>query len=287
MTVAEALHETTQLLSRTGIESAFLEARLLLQRATGQSAVWIYQNPRWALDQPVLERLNQCIAQRRDGEPMAYVLGEREFYGRRFVVDRRVLVPRPETELLVDLAIDFVKKLDQPTIVDVGTGSGALAVSLAVELERLASNGRIIGTDISTEALAVARANAVAHSVEKRIQWVQSDLLGRCAGPVDVIVANLPYIPTSVIPRLQIEVRHEPWIALDGGPDGLDLYRRLFLEAPQVLRHGGGIFLEIGADQGTMVEGLAHAAFPRHTTQVHLDLAGHDRAVSIVPSLEN
>ena len=191
------------------------------------------------------------VGQRVGGIPVAYLRGMREFHGLAFSVDERVLIPRPETELLVDLAVDRVRHLltraprpagSQPIRVwDVGTGSGAIAVAIAVALRQggYLDEVRLTASDVSAEALAVAVENAVAHGVADRIELILADLLvASPALPADVLVANLPYVPSEVIPTLTPDVRAEPALALDGGTDGLDLVRRLLAGLPRATRAG-------------------------------------------------
>jgi release factor glutamine methyltransferase len=213
------------------------------------------------------------------GEPLAYLTGHREFYGLDFLVDARVLVPRPETETLVDLARAHAHPHAPTRILDVGTGSGCLAVAVARHLP----SAHVTATDISAGALAVARRNADRHGVSDRVTFVQSDLLSDCrlqTSSFTLLLANLPYIASSDLPRLPVS-EHEPRLALDGGSEGLDLIRRLLADAPRVLSSNGGLLLEIGADQGQAVSALARTAFPAAQIRVHRDWAGLDRVVAI------
>lgn len=285
-TVRDALRDSAQRLTPGIGDAARREARVLLERITGQTRIWIYQNPDAHLTAPQARQLAAAVRARRAGEPLAYLVGSREFYGRRFQVDQRVLIPRPETEDLVEAALAFARERAAEgqrdlRIVDVGTGSGVIAVTLAAELPP----ARIIAVDRSAGALAVAHENARRHGVEGRITLIQGDLLSAVAGPVDLIVANLPYIPTEEIPTLQPEVQHEPRLALDGGPDGLDLYRRLWTQAATALDARGGLFGEIAASQGVVAEHSAAAAFPDRSIKILPDLAGRDRIIAVGPRL--
>jgi release factor glutamine methyltransferase len=224
------------------------------------------------------------VERRAGGEPLTYILGEREFYARSFVVDRRVLVPRPETEELLAAALDFAAQRRRmgrslENIVDVGTGSGVLAVSLACELREV----HVIAVDCSADALAVADVNRRRHNVAARVSLVQSDLLAAIDLSADLVVANLPYVPTHEIERLQPEVRREPRQALDGGLEGFDEYRRFFPQAADRLGPIGGLYAEIGADQGDRALTLAKKSFPGRDVTVRKDLAGHDRLVVVQP----
>ena len=217
------------------------------------------------------------VARRAAHEPLAYILGEREFYGRPFAVARAVLIPRPETELIVEEACRWLAARDAaaPMIVDVGTGSGCLAVTLALECRA----ARLVATDISAGALEIAAANAARHQVADRIRFVRVPLTAGLRGEADLVVANPPYVAERDRASLPAEVReYEPAEALFGGPDGLDVIRALAPSAAQALRPGGRLLLEIGAGQSNAVNTiLEHAGF----TDVHVeaDLAGIPRMV--------
>jgi len=280
MTPREALRVAVERL-RFAHEDAPREARLLLEFTLGQSRIWLYQNFDKQLETESVNRFWRLVNARTEGEPLAYLIGHREFFGRDFLVDRRVLIPRPETEHLVEQAIRFIRGNDIacPSIVDVGTGSGAIAVSIASEI----TDSRVIAVDRSGDALKVARANAERHGVGNRVHVVQGDLLAALAGPFDLILANLPYIPSAEIPRLQPEVQREPLLALNGGPDGLDLYRILFVQARDRLAPGGLLLAEIAENQGRAAATLARTSFPDRNVIILPDLAGRDRVVAIRP----
>jgi release factor glutamine methyltransferase len=196
----------------------------------------------------VIDSFEQLVERRLRGEPLAYLTGEREFMGLSFNVSPAVLVPRPETELLVETALVLLREGGpSPLVVDVGTGSGAIAVSLAVHHPPV----RVVAVDISGAALVVARANARRHGVADRVSFVQGNLLADIGGPADLIAANLPYIPSGELDGLPAEVRCEPRLALDGGPDGLDLYRRLVPQALRLLKPGGHLLAELGPGEET------------------------------------
>lgn len=222
-----------------------------------------------------IEQFSALLARRLTREPVAYLLGRRAFYGLDFYVDRRVLVPRPETELLVErvLAIAAEHPNQAVRIADIGTGSGAIAVTLAVHLPL----ARIIAGDISSDALAVAAVNAARHGVSDRISLREGDLLAVLDAPVDILVSNPPYTLLHEVD--QGVFAHEPHLALDGGPDGLDYYRRLLAELPGKLAPGGSLLLEIGAWQGDTVRRLTEAACPQASVRVLRDLAGLDRVI--------
>jgi release factor glutamine methyltransferase len=276
--VAEALREA-------GIEEPEIEAPVLLQHVLGQSRAWIYQHPDSEMGATALGELSRLVEARRAGEPLAYLVGAREFFGRPFFVDPRVLVPRPETEELLERAMAYARGMRPEChrnvrIVDVGAGSGILAVSLAVEIPEAI----VYGIDRSIDALAVARQNVARHGVAARVRLIQSDLLEGLTGRFDLIVANLPYVPSAEVESAAPEVRREPRLALDGGPDGLGQIRRLLHQAPAHLSPSGGLFMEIGWNQGAEVVRLAREAFPNRVVTLHPDLAGRDRVVAVTPS---
>jgi release factor glutamine methyltransferase len=211
---------------------------------------------------------------------MAYVVGHTEFYALDFLTDRRALIPRPETEQLVELALARIKSQisSKPQIVDVGTGSGCIVVALAVGLP----DAHFIATDISADALALAHENARRHKVSSRIQFLRGDLLAPVPLRAEGAVANLPYVTTAEWQSLPRHIReHEPRIALDGGADGLDLIRRLFSQAPRYVKPDGWVLLEIGATQGAAVSALARQVFPLAAVNLHRDYAGLTRVVEI------
>jgi release factor glutamine methyltransferase len=222
----------------------------------------------------------RLVTRRINREPVAYLIGHREFYGLELEVDRRVLVPRPETELLVEQTLALASYCTPATrplaIADIGTGSGAIAIALAVHLPM----ARIVATDISPEALDVAQNNARRHGVAERIMFLEGDLLAplsHLSHPLDIIVSNPPY---TIIDEIDEGVRlHEPTLALDGGDDGLSAYRRLIAAMPRWLRPGGAAVVEIGATQANAVLALFHDHFPGVAPAVYRDLADHNRVV--------
>lgn len=265
-----------------------LDAELLLAHSLGWPRARLLAEGRQPIDGDRLPHFDRLIERRMALEPVAYLIGHKQFFGLDFVVDRRVLVPRPETELLVELALQIARtkhmepstdQANQPgsrvLIADIGTGSGCIAVALAVYLP----SAQICAVDISPDALALARLNAERHGVGTRIRLLQGDLLAPLEAPADMIVSNPPYTVLSAID--EGVRRHEPHCALDGGPDGLALYRRLLHAAPARLRPGGAVLLEIGATQAAAVARLAREAFPAAQIDVHSDLAGLDRVVAI------
>ncbi|MEI6179253.1 MAG: peptide chain release factor N(5)-glutamine methyltransferase [Chloroflexales bacterium] len=277
------MREATAQLSATSTTPR-LDAELLLAHVLG----W----PRARLlaerdDQPTAAQTAACaalIARRVALEPVAYLVGHKAFYGLDLEVTPATLVPRPETELLVELALDEARRYEAAVsgqrsaaiIADIGTGSGAIAIALASHLP----TATIYATDVSAAALEVARRNVVRHGLSERVRLYHGDLLAPLPGPVDLLVSNPPYtILAEVEPNVYA---HEPHLALDGGPDGAAVYRRLVANLADYVRPGGAVLLEIGAWQGALVASLLRALFPTATVSVHQDLAGRDRVVRIV-----
>jgi release factor glutamine methyltransferase len=263
-------------LEAAGGETALLDASLLLGQALGLARAELLAHPERPLGEADWSAFAALVERRAAGEPVAYLIGRREFYGLEFVVDARVLVPRPETEQLVERALAHVRELPpaRRRAVDVGTGSGAIAVSLA----HAAPDLTVIGADISGEALAMARLNAARHGVAGRVRWVCGSLLDWLGLPVDLICANLPYLrPDQAHPS----IAHEPPDALYAGADGFDLYRRLLAQAPPLLRPGGLLLAEIDPAQRELALATADRAAPGWPAAVHPDLAGRPRVLTI------
>jgi len=255
-----------------------LTAQALLAQVLGLTRTQVLTQPERVLSAAEQAAFASVVARAAAGEPLAYLLGRREFYGLTFEVNPHVLVPRPETELLVDLA----RARHPRRALDVGTGSGCIAVALAVHVPQV----EITALDVSPEALALARRNAATHGVAERVHFVQSDLLAALAAvanpapPFDLLCANLPYIDTTELRALPVST-HEPALALDGGPGGLVLIERLLAQAPPYLKPGAALLLEIGATQDAAALALARAAFPAAEVRVERDLAGLDRVVVV------
>jgi release factor glutamine methyltransferase len=277
-TVADAVGSGRARLAAAGIEAAALEALLLFEHAAGLDRAALVARGREPVELAAAARYERLLGERLRRVPLAYLTGEREFWSLRLQVDRRVLVPRPETETLVEAALERLRP--GARLADVGTGSGAIVIALAAELR----TGVFHGIDRCAAALAVARANADAHGLGRRIAFHQGDLLTPLLGreaQLDAVVANLPYIPTADVDGLQPEVRdHEPRAALDGGPDGLDAITRLVATAPALLRPGSWLFLEIGDGQAGAVRALLEAAAAYESVSTHRDLAGVERVVA-------
>lgn len=247
MTVLEVLTAATDYLGKQGVESPRLNAEHLLAHVLGKkNRIDLYLEFERPLGETERAPLRDLVRQRSEGRPLQHLLGTVDFLGFTFATDARALIPRPETEQLVELVLasgDFERALD------VGTGSGVIALSLALKRPQAG----VTGCDLSREALSLAAENAARHDLAERVPLIESDLLANTPGPMDVIVANLPYIPEADIKDLSREVRHDPPLALDGGADGLDLVRRLAAGAPAVLSPGGLLALEIGHDQSERV----------------------------------
>ena len=281
MAVGAVLRAATGRLRAAAVESPELDAVVLLCDVLACAKSAVLAHPERPLSDPERAAYWAAIDRRARREPLAYVLGRREFYGRDFQVSPAVLVPRPETELLVDLARELWERRPRSVewLADVGTGSGALAVTLALELD----GAQVVASDRSVAALAVARANASRHAVGARLRWVAADLLAGLVGPFALIVANLPYVRRSELESLAPEVRyHEPRLALDGGPDGLALNRRLLASARRCLLANGALLLEMGEEQGPALRCEARDTFPGADVAVLKDLAGRDRVVRVV-----
>jgi release factor glutamine methyltransferase len=236
-------------------DSARLDAELLLRHALGKDRAWILAHRNRSIAHESHRRFSHLIERRKAGEPIQYITGEQEFYGLPFRVTPDVLIPRPETEHLAEKALQLASAISAPRIVDVGTGSGAIAVAVAHHLPA----AQIAALDISLPALSVARENAQRNAVSERIRFLQSDLLAAVAKErFDLVVSNPPYVPAADRDSLSVEVRdHEPALALFAGDDGLDIYRRLIPDAFAVLEPGGYLLMEIGYGQSEPVAALS------------------------------
>jgi release factor glutamine methyltransferase len=277
-TVGRLLTWTTDWLGARGSEAPRLDAEVLLAHVRGCPRIALYT----AFDTPVADaeraRFRELVKRRGEGEPVAYLVGSKEFFSLAFAVTKDVLIPRPETEGLVVRSLDLVKQAPAPRIADVGTGSGAIAVTLAKQLPK----ATLVATDIAPAALAVAEANAARHGVAERIEFVACDLLAdpRATGPWDVIVSNPPYVRDDEYPALPRDVRdHEPKTALVAGPTGVEIVTRLAAEAAERLAPGGWLLVEIGPSTAAAAE-AALAAQPGLVPGPTLkDLAGLPRIV--------
>ncbi len=259
-------------------DSASLDAQLLLCEILKVDRSYILAHTEQILSAEQESQFIDLCQRRASGEPMAYILGRRAFYDRDFAVAPGVLIPRPETELLLEQALEFVREKTDARVVDVGTGSGALAVTLAANCPQ----ATVYAVDVSRAALMMARYNAYLHEAD--ITFYEGDLLHPLIErniQVDVVMANLPYIATDELADLEVS-RYEPRLALDGGDDGLDSIRRLLADVPQVCAVGSLVLLEIGADQGQAVLQLAKTTLQPQSAELFQDYAGLDRIVRVL-----
>ncbi len=278
MTVAEALLEATSRLGEAGIPSAGPDAELLLRHVLGWDRATLYAEARAALAPPAESAFFSLVRERGERRPLQHLTGRQAFWGREFRVGPDVLIPRPETEILVEAALVRLRGVERPLIVDVGTGSGCIALSLAAERP----DAEVHATEISPPALSVARENARRFSLENRVRFWEGDLLEPVRwlkGQVHLVVSNPPYVDAGQAETLAPEVRdHEPAVALFPGPDPHSVYRRLAPAAVALLRPGGGLFLEIGLGMETEVARLLGEAGLR-VERVIPDLQGIPRTI--------
>ena len=276
-----------------GSDSPRLDAELLLGHALRVDRTALIAHSDAPVGADAAAAYEAGLVRRIAGEPVAYIRGFKEFHGLALSTDPRALIPRPETELLVDLVlaaiVDRLISAPRPPgtpalrVIDVGTGAGSIAIALAVELRkrRIDNDVSLIATDASPDALQLARENAVGHGVADRIQFELGDLVPWDATLFDVVAANLPYIPSGALPGLPIAASFEPAMALDGGPDGLDVVRRLLAQLGRILRPDGLAFLEIGSDQGPALVASTEALGQGWRAAIVPDLAGLDRVARI------
>jgi release factor glutamine methyltransferase len=278
--VGEVIVWATGLLESSGVESPRLDAECLLASLLGKDRLHLYAAVEERTPPPVFEAYRALLGRRQAREPLAYLTGTKEFWSLSFGVTPDVLIPRPETETLVETALRRLNELQAPVIADIGTGSGAIAVALAKALP----HSRLYATEISIRALDVARKNAAKHGVLERITFLHGDLveplfrLGvglQC----DLMVSNPPYIAAEELAGLPPEVRYEPLEALDGGPDGLDVHRRLIRGASMLLKHGGWLALEMASEQGNSLSRLLREQGTFGDIEVAPDLAGRERVI--------
>ncbi len=295
-TVSGLVRLAAERLGASGSESPRLDAELLLAQALGVERTGLLTYPDALVGDAAREAFDAAIGRRERGEPVAYIRGFREFHGLAFVTDARALIPRPETELLVDAAVDEVvaRLAGSPRapgapalrVADIGTGTGAIGVALLSSLRRrkMADEVMVIAIDVSEEALQLARENAVSHGVADRMVFVTADLLPyHVEPPYAVICANLPYVPTGEIAGLAPDLAFEPVLALDGGADGLDVVRRLLDALPRTLAPDGVAFLEIGAGHGKAIAHEVAARLPGWRCRVANDLGGLPRLARVEP----
>lgn len=292
-TIGELLDGGTARLRASGSESARLDAELLLGWAIGAERTAVIAHTNAPVGADAAATYEAGLVRREAGEPVAYIRGYKEFHGLAFSVDRRALIPRPETELLVDEAERAVawqltsapRPAGTPNVrvVDVGTGSGAIAIALAAVLRkrRMLPEVSILAVDCSAEALDLARENAVGHALADTVSFAGADLLPATETPFDLILANLPYIPSGDLAGLPVAASFEPQLALDGGPDGLAIVRRLLDALPEALLPEGLALLEIGWDQGPAVEAAVAGLPGEWRCHVQGDLSGRPRLAHV------
>ncbi|MCJ7515099.1 MAG: peptide chain release factor N(5)-glutamine methyltransferase [Dehalococcoidia bacterium] len=283
MNLAQALQQSAYVLSINGIEDSYIEARMLLGLVANLSSVQIHTEPEQILSREEEGKLQELVDRRLKHEPAAYILKNREFYGIDFYVDSRVLIPRPETEILVDAALEFAtgrsSYLKRALLVaDIGTGCGAIAINLALNLR----GSKVYATDISTSALEVARLNCQHHKVTEQVTLLSGDLVQPIPEPVDLMVANLPYIKNSELTNLSPEIANfEPRMALDGGRNGLDCLQRLLPQVKEKIHTGGCLLLEIGQNQEPDISRLIHNCLDEVNFRFIADYNCIKRAVKI------
>jgi len=276
-TIRDVLDWTAQDFAGRGIESPRLDAELLVAKALETDRVGLYLDLNRPLVDSERNAIRPLVTRRREREPVAYILGHRDFYGRRFIVTPDVLIPRPETETLVEHALRCIPQDDACRVLDVGTGSGAIAVTIAAERPRAI----VTATDISEAALKVASKNAERLDVADRIRFERADLLSD-AEQYDLIVSNPPYIASSDMEALQAEIReHEPVAALEAGEDGLDVVRALLVAAQPVTASGAQMLIEIGAGQAVAVDHFAAGHTAWQPVAVYPDLDRVERVVHL------
>ncbi len=280
MTWGELLNWAAQLLKKAGVDKPGLEAELLLAETLGIPRLELMLCRRETAKRAGIKKFKKFITLRRRRIPAAYILQNAFFYGLKFSIEKGVLIPRPETELLVEETLkavhrsSFIVDSKKIKILDVGTGSGAIAVTLAKNLEA----ARVYGTDVSAKALTVTRKNAISHKVAGRLRLKRGSLLAGLPGKFDIIISNPPYINERDMKRLQPEVNYEPRTALSGGQDGLDFYRKIIPLARERLATKGFLALEIGYDQAGAIEKMLRTrGFER--IEIKKDYAGIDRII--------
>lgn len=278
MDIRNALNQATAGLAKAEIPSARLDAELLLALCLRQERIFFYKYPEQLLEEAELSRFWKLVGRRRQGEPIAYITGRKEFWSFALEVNRDVLIPRPDTEVLVDETINICQQIDAVSlqILDIGTGSGAIALALAQDIPHV----RIVATDISAAALAVAKNNARNFGLDSLIDFRQGDLFNPVKELFDVIVSNPPYIADEEYKGLPRGIKEfEPQEALRAGVDGTDFYRKIISQAPGHLQNRGWLLLEIGATQGASVGRLLEASGHYNEIDIRNDYAGHPRVI--------
>ncbi len=270
-TLGAWLQSARSLLSTSGEHISVVHA--LAHAVIGKPAAWQIAHPEHILTPTESNKLEVYLVRLQDGEPLAYITGIQAFYGRDFHVNPSVLIPRPETERLVELALEAAQSPAPPLrIADVGTGSGCIAISLAKELE----SAWIVATDIASNALSAASQNAVMHQADTQVQFVQCNLMDAINARFDIICANLPYIPDQQLRQLDV-LRYEPQLALDGGADGLRLIRPLLADLARIRQPRCTALFEIDRSQGAAFLSISRSLYPQASIKIESDLAGKDR----------
>ncbi|MEO8952975.1 MAG: peptide chain release factor N(5)-glutamine methyltransferase [Ktedonobacteraceae bacterium] len=285
-TLGDAIEWGAAALAAVGLPGPRLDAQLLLGHILQVERTTLYTYPERPLTPEQERRYQLLIERRKTGEPVAYLVGHKAFFGRDFLVDKRVLIPRPETELLVEAALSTIRAMfaaeRTPLIADIGTGTGIIPITLALEEPRIPY---LYGIDISAVALDVARLNSQRHAVAPRLRFLQGDLLAPLPEPVDVLIANLPYVGTNEMETLSPDVRaFEPHLALFSGPEGLNLLQRFFVEAQEAgkLKAKAVLLLEIGYLQREPLLRLLQERWPQARVTFEKDYASWDRLLKVV-----
>ncbi len=273
MTRKELLKQGKETLLQKQIEDASTIARLLLQFVLKSNRIELVKNDTKEVKKEEKEQYEQLMEEILKGKPLQYLTKHQEFYGLNFYVDSNVLIPQPDTEILVEEVVHIAKQEKKKEILDIGTGSGCIGISLAHSIEEVS----IMMSDISNKALEVAKKNSKSNHVAEKITFVQSDLFEKIENTFDIIVSNPPYIETNVIPTLSKQVQQEPYIALNGGEDGLTFYRKLLQEAPKYLNKNGYLCMEIGYNQKEKILQLAQKIGIYKKVEIKQDLAGNNR----------
>lgn len=275
-TIKKVLDWAADYFEKNNIEDPHLEAEILLSHALNMKRIDLYVKFEKELDQKELSRFKEYALMRKDHMPSAYITGIRSFMSLDFVLTRYVLIPRPETELLVEAALDTAKQIDHPCILDIGTGSGNVAISIA----KYAASAKVCGTDTSKSAVLVAIENAKRHGVIERVSFEAADLFPKQAVKYDMIVSNPPYIRSGDIRSLPPEIKDfEPLSALDSGPDGLDCYRKILDKAGNYLKDNGCLLFEVGIGQSGDIKKLVTDRLKIGNIQIKKDLNGIERVI--------
>ncbi len=281
MTLSEVINRAAADLSARGISNARLDAELLLRHVLGKDRAWVLAHIQDDLDPEQHTAFDRLVSRRKKREPLQYIIGTQEFWGLDFIVTPDVLIPRPETELIIESSLKVASGMESPLIIDLCTGSGCIAVSLAKELPA----SRILATDKSEKALDVARKNARMNQVSDRIRFLLGDLFEPLdeldiRGKVDIMASNPPYVPEGLLHILQPEVRdHEPEMALIAGLEGTEIHQRIINAAPGYLGNHGSLIMEMGIGQAEMVRQMVIASGTFHAPVILKDLAGIERVI--------